>query len=831
MSMNQSTTRSSSTLKASSSSSQHAEPCLQNNQPEPELCCCRRKKIEAHISYGSNDDHITVAALPDDIQPRRAGKTFRDFLKAQEASHHMILQEMFSKLKEVNLEIEEKVQSIAELLCVHVQENRNDMDCVVKNCKDLEPIRASLKNSAVKEINQLAREREDDIQWLKREGMQLERERANKLRLVLREYFKRLVVLGKHQPHEVLQDFDGRIFEINQQLLSNIRAYTEMETQLQAQAKEDVTKAQSTINALASATMPLNSRIKSACHKNSDTGVSFKRRSNSMSSVERGLSTDTRADNQTLEEGEFDECVTRLVDNYKTALLKVFSGYQIKLEDLQNNLDRKQSVMFSDEKISETVELQQVIERVVRRLSTIVQNKIAQYANNQMFMDKARADVTAMQTSLYSLGEKLRQTYMLLHDAGHLWDAHIIRLALVQKLTLLAVEDLITSNDTDEMINETMTNIGLASVRTAPDVESAQAAYQEVKDMLDKTAKMYTAHSEAEIVRLEEFTHILPVMATTLMAEFRSFLSAHPLEHGMAAESTTHQLMTQSTSPRNSYVAYLPLPRAILQTELQALSLQNWRNGFLESLETAAAQIPEMLTEHERQWVEERAGMIQTRYTLKMISHSVRAERVKGLLDLRLAELRNHSERLKSHTEAVTQLIEGLHRLVISFEIHSPRLYPLNEKTKEYQDKIYELIADEHMDPETKRLKLLSYVPRLDNLLRFFLESVERVTDELKLEIEDHVQSARIANVRFLSKVTMFHEGGTYNATEASDTADALLEASNNIESSTNHVMDTLHANREILESTAENLITELQLHVKNHIALLQQILKQKGTK
>lgn len=769
-------------------------------------CCCKpRKKKNFVAAPGCTDDDAAVAALPDKWVPRHAGPILSNYLKSQEQNHQIVLEEISKSSAKINEDIDSKIRNLAESLLAHIKQNELDINRIVDQVNPPNKVLLSPeeRNEALKQIGKLHAQRIEDMAAFRRDALTLERQRADELRKLLREQFQRLVKVGHRPPRDLLHEFDQETYDINQQLLSNSRAYAELEAELQAQADASLVRAKSNLNQMCLG-VSIHRRHSAFpwCHDKQ-----HQTRPTTASIDSQRHSADPSIGRIIGHVEEYDECFSLIVQAYRTAVMKVFSGFTGKLFDLHKDLGCY-SQLLTEPKSSEAEDLQAMIERILERLSINI--KTNTLGNLPELLDATRFDTLKMQKSLWSLGERLRDTYTILHDAGHLWDAHMLRSGLAQKLTMACVEDLVTHNDTMEMANEVTYNIALEQLRGAADSEKLQHIYEGMVLMLERTEDMYKQHSEAELGKLEEFMNFPETMANILMSEFHCFLEKYPRTSQKTGSTLT---LPNNISPRlEENTLKMPLPRVILQTELQEAALLNWRNGFLETFESNVYMVPDELKRHARLWVEEKSRALRMRSSMKLVSHSIRMERLKAARDKRLAELKYHEARLDSHLEAVYELVDRLPFESSGFlSLDAPELYPFCGWLDDIQAKIDALLAQDPLNPETKRLKMSSYAPRLVKHRSLFERSLNVAMAACKLQIENRVQEARISNVRFASQLKLFSEGGRYSAQEATRACSALMRGADAIESCLTRSIDALNHRRSQLMALADQRLVPLQ--------------------
>lgn len=769
-------------------------------------CTRANRPLKLVTPGGCPDDYVAVATLPDNWEPRHSGPILANYLKQREQDHQTVLDDISNSAAAVNDDINKRVRELSENLLILVQQNQRDIDCLLdKNEEGEKPLAEASREIALKMVRKMLSQRDTYTADFKRNALSLERERADKLRILLRGQFQRLVAVGHRTPKYLIHDFDERIYNVNQQLLSNSKAYTDLEADLRHFSDECLRRARSSLNQLCLG-VEITVRGRSALIWNKDQKASRQRTQN-MSI----LSSDPPI-NILQQVGELDAIISLLVEAYRNAVMKIFTGFSNKLTELEKDLGHYElrEINLETPKI-EILDLDGLLERQFKHLT----NTLNQC--DKTFFEMTGAELVTMQESVSSLGECLRETCSILKHAGHLWDAHILRSALAQKLTITAVEDLLTNHDSIELANEVSFNIALEQLRCSPDADKLQQQFEAILILLDKTAEMYLQHSEAEQRRLEEYMNVPAAMANTLLAEFNVFLEQYPrpplqvLNSATSLQESEAARRSQNPSSTSQQLA-LPLPRAILQTELQEAALMNWRNGFLESFKSNVSVLPEELKNQAQKWIEERSAALNMRYSLKMVSHAIRLERVNAARETRLAEVRYHDLRLESHLGAITELLERLPEQASQFAgLDDPILYPFCKGVDQLKANIDDTVSHEPLDPEVKSMKMKSYAPRLAKHRLLFEESLETAIEDYKKLLANRIHEVRISNVRYISQIKLFSEGGHYAPPEALKTCTALGKAADSIELCLNKSIDVLNHRRSQLLSLADQKIAPLQ--------------------
>lgn len=796
---------------------------MANTNSSSKHCHCpENARLKVLIaSPGCSNDDAVVAALPEELEVRRSGPILANYLKERKQNHENLLEDLANGSAIINYKVDAKIQELSEQLLYYIKRNEKDMDCTIAKCNSGgNSLDVMVRNYVLKQINDLYNKRLEDMADFRKHALKLEKERADGLRNLLQQQFQRFVTVGHKTPKEMLHDFDDRIYGINQQLLSNIRAYGELDSQLRAQADKFVVELKSRLNQLCLGIGRVY-RTRSAQRYSRNISVDSRgnRRSasvcdelhNSTASSKRSGKGETRPIDLILGNVlEIDKCVNELVEAYRQAVLKILTGFTGKFIDLQENL--ASYVIDETWWKTESTQLQEMIERALRGLANCCYKSIS--TSTAELSELIPNDASNMQKSLWSLGERLRNTYALINDAGHLCDSHMMRSAYAQKLTMAAVEDLLSSNDIIEQTNEVTFSVAFEQMCTAPDTEKLQQHYDLLISMLNNIEDMYHLHRTAEIGRLEEFMNLLPMMADTLLSEFTYYLEKYPRNTIMTGSVLVLNVDSPRSTPGRDHSVSLrsPIPRAILQTELQEASLKNWRNGFLETFESNMSLVSGKLSRQARQWVDERTAILHMRFNIKLLTYSVRKERVKAAYDKRLAQLKYHESRLQSHLDAIYTLVDNLPEEVSEYlKMEAPVLFPLSQWVERINTGITEIMSKPDVDPEIIKLKMSSYLARLANYRQLFETSLGEAISLYKKYTDHKLQEARISNVRFMSSIKLFGLGGNYSPIDAMKTSAILVKGAEALEICEGRAIEAIYNRRAQLIAIADQELLPLQ--------------------
>lgn len=771
-------------------------------------------------SPGCSNDDAVVAALPEELEIKRSGPILANYLKERQQNHENLQEELADGAAAINHNVDAKVQELSEQLLYYIKRNEKDMDSIIARCDSEEnSLDVKTRNYLLKQINDLYNKRLEDMADYRKNALKVEKERADGLRNLLQQQFQRFVAVGHKTPKEMLHDFDDRIYGINQQLLSNIRAYGELDSQLRAQADKYVIELKSRLNQLCLG-IRRSYRTRSAQRhsRNFSGDIHGNRRSVSASDRQRNSSASLKCSGGREPRPidlilgnviEIDKCVNELVEAYRQAVLKILTAFTGKFMDLHNNLANY--VVDETWWQSESTQLEEMIDRALRGLASSYYKKIS--SSTAELSEFIPTDAINMQKSLWSLGERLRDTYTLLNDAGHLFDSHMMRSAHAQKLTMAAVEDLLSNNDIIEQADEVAFSIAFEQMCTAPDTEKLQHHYNVLDDLLNNIGIMYQQHRTAEVGRLEEFMNLLPIMNDTLLSEFACYLDKYPRISTMPVSVLNLNVSPKST-PRKDKSESLtsPIPRAILQTELQEVALKNWRNGFLETFETNMSLVPRELIRQAQQWVDERTAILHMRFSVKSSTHSIRHERLKAIYDKRFAQLNYHESRLQSHLDAIYSLVDNLPDEVSEFlKLEAPALFPLSQWVERINKDMTGILSKPDVDPEVIKLKMSSYAPRLTKYRNLFETSLDEAIGLYKKHIEQKVQEARVSNVRFMSNIKLFGEGGNFSTTEVMKMSSILVKGAEALETCESRALEATSIRRAQLIAIADQELLPLQ--------------------
>ncbi|CAK1542486.1 unnamed protein product [Leptosia nina] len=771
-------------------------------------CKCKLKTVLEYLIAvpGCSGDLAAVSSLPEEWTPGHGGPTLSKYLEQRENNHKEVLTNIKKEADIVNNEIDSKVRDIAEILLADIRKHKQDIECYVKESEpDSGVLSVEKRNECYKKITQVFSVWTQALANFKGEALAFERERIEGIKTVLKKHFQILVKVGHKSPKDLLHEFDGRMYVINQQLISNCRAYTELEAQLRSQADAYIVRSRSSLNEFCLEKASFL-RGRSALPWMNET----QRKRSSSLETKLKKSSDAIPSSQNME--GFKDYISQLVKAYRSAVLQLCADFSGQLNNLQEDFDRY--AFLEKPRVSVLSRIQKTVDRAFRKFSdTFSQSKVRV---EKVLLDITFNDVVHMQKSLCHFGDRLQSTYLILHDAGYLWDGHMLRSALVQKLMMTGVEDMMTSHDAVELANEVAFNIGLEQLRAAPDLDKLQQQFDLLSSMLDRFEEIYHQHKELEVKKLEEYMNLPSIMSNIMLAEYECFFEKYP-----KCPLNSNQSLNSSpdlVSPRRQTLISLraPLPRVVLQTHLQDVALYNWRNGFLESLQNNAPSVTDNINWQARRWVDEHTMQVNMRYSLKLMSHSVRLERLKAAREVRSNELKYHERVITSHLNAMNDLIDSLPMEIAEhLSLDSPQLYPLPYWVNKIQLDMDQMIASDP-DPETKRLKMSSYAPRLVMFRRLFEESLDVAMEEYKKNIQQRLQTVRLSTFQLISQIKFPTEGGTHVPSEATKSMSAILKMCDAFELCANKSVDMVNHRRQQLILMADQLLHPLTRSVED---------------
>ncbi|CAH2087770.1 unnamed protein product [Euphydryas editha] len=767
-------------------------------KPKEKRCSCNQTEKEQLVAVaGCSDDLAAVSVLPDNWVPRSSGPILRKFLVEQEKNHEDVLKNIAKEAQSINNDIDEKVRNIAEIMLSDIRQNNTVIEVVIEKCRsNNKPLSIEDRNKALEQLTKLSTQQTEELIKFRQEAFGLERLRADGLRDIFRCNFQRLIAIGYKPPRDLLHDLDEQIYEINHQLLSNCRAYIDLEARLRLQLDELIVHARSKLNALCLCATEI---VRGGSSLPWVKCLNF-----SQKEFDSNINkSQTLKDDSSLITTDFEEIknnVCEVVETYNTACFKLFKKISEQLDNLYNNItvDRLSAHKSSAEAFDDAVD-------VISKYP--VYNSLGKSEYNIIY-----THVTDLQNKFSSLIKCIYETHLILTDLSHIWDNHANRLALVQKFTNLGLEDMQTNQDVLELSNEVNFNIALEQMRCAPDPDKLQQQFDVVTNYISKKFETYCQQREVENTKLEDFMKLSLTMSQILQSEFYCLLDKHPKVTTQPNETSNTPIDSKPYIEEPLLPLRIPLVQLILQTQLQEQEIIECRNSYLESFESICLTIPEILNRHAREWVDKKCSLVNMRSTLKLMSHSVRAERIKAGREVRLTELRFHDSRLNSHLDAVYNLLDRLPIEASEFlAIDAPELYPFCKWINDIKTNIDMIMANESNDSEFKRLKMTSYRLRLLKYRQLFEESLDSAIIEYKRLIEVDVQQTRISNLRFMSRLKLFFEGGKYAAAEVLRSCNALVKAGDALESCFHRTMDALHQRRTQLLALADQQMLPLQ--------------------
>lgn len=707
-----------------------------------------------------NDDKKAVLSLPIDWVPRSGGLGLKKYLEEKTLNHEETTREMEAAADASNKEIEAKVETITNILKTEINKCDLDTQCLLDKYKSDAPITKDTQIKAVNEIKQFMNNKFSAIEDFKNEGLRIERERGNCIKDLLKEYLHRFINIGHVVPKELKKDFENRIFEANQQLISNCRVYDDMSCQLKIIATEEFMKAKARLNELVFTSKIIDRPVSATKISSQEPMLSYSRWSSSTSCSVNP--TYPVLKQKPLQVTEKDQYIARVIEIYNTSIAQGYNKLSYHIKHINKERDFK-CLEYFDPKVSEV--LHKMIERISPRIATSDDDA----PEKCLDIWNLHTDLPIILDSLNYFNEAMRNTYLILRDTYSLADAHMMRLGLAQKLTMASLDELMANNDRIQSINEVEYSVVNKNIATCSDANKIVTVCKNAASLFDRTAELYKRHYEAELAHLDQFRNLITPLTDVLKSEIGMFLQNHSMACSCPAmESSIH----------NSSQIY----QAFLKQLHENKALLEFNNACLEKLDSNLQLIEENVQNQASKWIESRANFLRLRHAAKTISHSVRVETVNRCSANRLAVLDLQARRIASHVKAFEDLEHRLlHEASNYLSLEAPELYPLCDWIDRTKALIEELSANETTDLEVKRLKMSSYKPRVYRYRKLFEQSLIDAIAACEKKSERLIGDGVNGNEYFLSQIKLFYENGTYSAAEAMKDSSEISKMTNQV--------------------------------------------------
>ncbi|KAF5270153.1 hypothetical protein FQR65_LT17879 [Abscondita terminalis] len=708
----------------------------------------------------------------------RPSKKLENLNAKQKERHDAITQEVSNRCKIINEEIEIQIRLNSELLKQTLYGNENKLFDFLKQIDypddeliklDESNFEAISKNVMV--ILELNRSLIDEFYYFL---IELEKERTYKYKNVLKYEYSELHKISYLVPYELQKYFGFKILNYNQILLNDLRYYADLHKSLLIQVEnknrlcmQQYDKLNNSWKYLKKREMLqklnemlfLRSDVKLATLNNNlgkTTSDLLLEKQNDMSQIATFQSgfplTAVQVDmwskklQETLESIDF--CAHKLMSLYKMAVVQIFNGYFEELEKVDNQICRT-SLLNTDELNLLNVEIcKPTIESVTQQYSS------------EMFQVENH-----WESVIIKLQQKLQTTYVFLKQAGLLWDEHFDRIYDLKLLVLKDLKIVIAKNDKWQNVEEMALSVAIDKLRQASTQNDLDSLLSDAIKKIDAIQNAYKSQCKNEIKVLLKYEEMVDKESDVLLAELEQILHLFPKE-AMKQQSVEVPLPTESLfedksvseNEEDTFKDFL-LKRTI-QLEFQIDAIENWMLGLKEAMEVYMTTCKADNEKLALTWIEENIKKVTNRLNTKLGVNNSKYDRIKcSVYDVRLSELKMHSERLQRHKAGAEKEISDIKSQLTSLQSSC------QIEMTEYKLKIQETLSKIETIPNTSKAK---------NLIRNHNNSTEKIKQKVtdlfeRLQVTFNARMAKIksSSMKFCTQMKLFYEGGNFNASEA----------------------------------------------------------------
>ncbi|KAK5649450.1 hypothetical protein RI129_000479 [Pyrocoelia pectoralis] len=729
----------------------------------------------------------SVKALPLDWDPVSKPSQIIDNLNAKRKQRHESIQnEVMNRCQEINLDLEMQIRLISHLFKQELHRNDNTISEIIQKIEN---------------------EPDNALQEFYLHLQDIEKERSKRYKEVLKYEYLELFSISYHSSYELQSYFEHKLLNFNQMILNNFRYYLDLQLNLHNKLTNTFNLQNQKISQIylswrcqrrRSALIKLNKTklLESGCDYETLNTEQAKQASNVLLNQQQVMST------MLSQESEFPICSTdgkrwtnkiqealnaldtsakKLISFYKVAVVQVFNGYFEELMDIFEQMADVYDSDNCDEMNMLTMELcKPPIEFITKRCSTTLNNLEVQWS-----------------LVIQNLQKNLQITYAFLRLASGIWDKHFDRVDEIRIAILKEVNEQVEENDRWQNGYEMELTTMLDTLRQASSEIKLQAVLNDVYKKLDILGNNYKAHYNTEVQIVEKFDNLIQVEADLLKAELGQILNQFPKgsrkrdsssDTATATEEQIEDNGSQNEKNTNYTFADLLLQH-MKQCEYQVGAVQNWMYGLQEGIEVYRISCKDDSRNQAHTWISDATKKLAKRMEVKLEIHKTKYERIKcGIYEVRLAELKIHSEILNSHIKGAEEEIIDIAKYFADLENQCKII--ISEFKKNIATLELKTIQASSSNEAKFLIQNLNYCSKnCETELKNLMKPLDTIYNERFIKIKQ-------SSIKFARKIRLFSEDGNYHSDEVEQVTNGLKKLEKTVKAKLNTVKKEIQANQ-----------------------------------
>ncbi|KAF5299349.1 hypothetical protein FQA39_LY02522 [Lamprigera yunnana] len=761
--------------------------CIRNKSCHlPPLVLPSRKLIEVSEVQALPSDWVTVS---------KPSILIENLNKKRQQRQEQVKAEVLERCQNINYIIEVQIRTKSERLKEALYSNKDEVQKLLNTFEIIPEKISTFDKDAFELAKNYTLEMLENNKFLINQFYNflknLEKSRTQSYKELLRYEYKELHNISYQLPYEIENYFESKILGINQIVLSNLRWYADLRYNLLFQVENDNRLNMQSINGVYSSWTHLkeDSRLKlnemkllhsdSECiayesepaQKTSKMILDTVDATDEMLQTPLSLPLSETEIEMWLKEAQntinsLNLYAQKLIALYKLAVMHMFNGYFEELQDVCNKLD-KIDVESEELNMLNLQICEPAIECATKRYSE----------DFSSLKDEWDLVIT-------KLNQKLQQTYVFLKLVGRLWDNHFERLNSSKDLVLRDLNNMVQNDDKWQSVNEMELAIAIDTLRQAPSREQLEVLLQNAFKKIDALEKVYHAQYTEETLIVNKYENMVGMETNLLVAELEQILRKYKINSNPQSikdiqTTVSDEPSEDSTEAKSTEKNFLFLQ--MKQCEFQIDAAQNWMMGLQQEIKSYIVTCKQDHNKQAVAWILDNNKKLAKRFTIKLALNQSKYERIKSeVYNLRLAELKIHTERFDRHKEGAEKEIQNIKNYFLSSTIK------YNITVDEFKKKVNELYVKREKASNIAQVKLI--IRSLNYNSNLFKKQINTLMNKMEEMYDSKMKKIKKSSIKFCENMKLFGEDGNFHADEAKNMSKELVKHEKELKKKLNNI-------------------------------------------
>ncbi|XP_076092470.1 coiled-coil domain-containing protein 180-like isoform X4 [Mytilus galloprovincialis] len=812
-----------------------------------------------------------VQGLPDVVVPAKMGSNIIDRIAASRKERHEAeVEDMHQELSVINSDIEPRIEKNCETLMNKLEENDEQIAEILERIKTDEDILTyTLDDLYViwEEVQGHTYKRQEWIKFLDVQLSEIEDERMDRIRDVFLDYAKKLEKISHLMSPDLQRFMDQEAQVINQTMLSNRRAYSDLFVRLMSsdierektqhttwkrrvedwrQLKTDLA-IQKFIDYIQGDNIIDPPSVQKVMRQLAEDQNILSNKRKELVIQLRDLKPPASTKSAVYQWNKNIQMVSKEIDSTNQIFLtKLHEEYEKVCQDCLEQVDAIKKYMI-EAGICGLLKAKHIVEN---KMLPLVGDRQRVYEENLETMEKNLDDHNT------KTNDQLKSLFKYAQGSAHVWDVHEIGLAKQERALQEKLENCRQQHDNQNQDKEANLDIVMDKMRQDATEGALKVNLNKALEMLDKIKDAYEIFHQDETGIVKTYPNmVLQELEGYDLAVCKFFMVGRNPEDGQGRSEKVTKSPSKTKKGKSKETTNSEAITEILWTEKGTMFYISTESGeygltgdksqtaaFLTEVESPRTQpdyIKNITVEvslinetkkgirlnflnHLEEWTEQasersesvvvsKCEELNSELDLRLHLHKPRSRRAEfDVHNVRAAELVMHSERVSRHTKGVQQALTDLKQEFTNMEEQH------NKLTHKFREDIeaLELVFIN----ATKSSKLASLRMQLKEESEKFMTMIRTSLKNFRQHLDDTLQRLRESNARFIKSFKVFSDGGNFCPEEIREYCKKLDQSSQKIDKCEGAIMLELEGLESKRREQVTKVVVEFDDRFKHHM-------------